>query len=310
MSRPTAFTLSRPTIALPGFVLALSLALPALAATPINETRALSPTGEVEIENLKGRIDVRVWDRAEVKIEGSLGDGVERLAIEGDRNRLAVRVKYPKRFGMTSNNSEPTTLRLTVPRRANLDIDAVAADIDVQGTAADMLSADSVSGDILVIGAPRKAGINTVSGNQRLTINSNDASVDTVSGDVTLRGRFGGEVEFNSVSGNIAITNNRENPVRKLSGSSVSGDLIVDTALARNGKIAMDTVSGTVRLTLPRNVSANVSGESFSGDLSATGAQVQRPRHGPGASFSHRYGAGEGQVNVESFSGDATVTVE
>ena len=310
MSRPAVHPLRWNTPLLSGIALALSLALPALAATPINETRALSPNGEVEVENLKGRIDVRVWDRPEVKIEGSLGDGVERLAIEGDRNKLAVRVKYPKRFGMTGNNTEPTTLRLTVPRRASLDIDAVAADIDVQGTAADRLSVDSVSGDVLVVGAPRKAGINTVSGNQQLTINSNDASVDTVSGDVSLRGRFGGEVEFNSVSGNIAITNNRENPVRKLSGSSVSGDLVVNTALARNGEIAMDTVSGTVRLTLPRDVSAKVSGESFSGELSATGAQVQRPKHGPGASFTHRYGAGEGEVTVESFSGDATVTVE
>lgn len=291
-------------------VLALSLPLYALAATPINETRPLSPTGEVEIENLKGRIDVRVWDRPEVKIEGSLGDGVERLAIEGDRDRLAVRVKYPKRFGMTSDRTEPTTLRLTVPRRASLDIEAVSADVDVQGTAATKLSVDAVSGDVVVIGAPQKAGINTVSGNQQLTINSNDASVDTVSGDVNLRGRFGGEVEFNSVSGNIAITNNRENPIRKLSGSSVSGDLIVNTALARGGEIAMDTVSGAVKLSLPRNVSATVTGESFSGDLNATGAQVQRPKHGPGSSFTQRYGAGEGRINVESFSGDTTVIVE
>lgn len=297
-------------LTLTSLVLALSLPLSALAATPINETRALSPTGEVEIENLKGRIDVRVWDRPEVKIEGSLGEGVERLAIEGDRDRLAVRVKYPKRFGMTSDRTEPTLLRLTVPRRASLDIDAVSADVDVQGTAATKLSVDAVSGDVLVIGAPQKAGINTVSGNQQLTINSNDASVDTVSGDVSLRGRFGGEVEFNSVSGNIAITNNRENPVRKLSGSSVSGDLIVDTALARNGEIAMDTVSGAVKLSLPRSVSATVTGESFSGDLSATGAQVQRPKHGPGASFTQRYGAGEGRIKVESFSGDATVIVD
>ena len=116
--------------------------------------------------------------------------------MQRDRDRLAVRVKYPKRFGMTSDRTEPTTLRLTVPRRANLDIEAVSADVDVQGTAATKLSVDAVSGDVVVIGAPQKAGINTVSGNQQLTINSNDASVDTVSGDVNLRGRFGGEVEL------------------------------------------------------------------------------------------------------------------
>lgn len=297
-------------LAIPTFAVVLSLALPALAATPINETRPLSPTGKVEIENLKGRIDVRVWDRPEVKIEGSLGDGVERLAIEGDRNKLAVRVKYPKRFGMTGNNTEPTELRLTVPRRANLGIEAVSADIDVQGTAAGKLSVDAVSGDVIVIGAPQKAEVNTVSGNQQLTINTGDAAVDTVSGDIALRGRFDGEVEFNSVSGDITIVNNRENPVRKLSGSSVSGDMTLSTALARGGEIAVDTLSGELRLTLPRDVSATVTGESFSGDLRVSGAQVQRPKHGPGSSVSHRYGAGEGRITVESFSGSASVIVE
>lgn len=297
-------------LAIPTFAVVLSLALPALAATPINETRPLSPTGKVEIENLKGRIDVRVWDRPEVKMEGSLGDGVERLAIEGDRSKLAVRVKYPKRFGMTGNNTEPTELRLTVPRRANLGIEAVSADIDVQGTAAGKLSVDAVSGDVIVIGAPQKAEVNTVSGNQQLTINTGDAAVDTVSGDIALRGRFDGEVEFNSVSGDITIVNNRENPVRKLSGSSVSGDMTLSTALARGGEIAVDTLSGELRLTLPRDVSATVTGESFSGDLRVSGAQVQRPKHGPGSSVSHRYGAGEGRITVESFSGSASVIVE
>ncbi|TWI14111.1 DUF4097 family beta strand repeat-containing protein [Aerolutibacter ruishenii] len=297
-------------LAIPALAMALTLALPALAATPINETRALSPTGEVEIENLKGRIEVRVWDRAEVKIEGSLGEGVERLAIEGGRDKLAVRVKYPRRSGMNGNNSEPTQLLLTVPRRASLDIDSVSADIDVQGTAADKLSADAVSGDVLVIGAPRKAEINTVSGDQQLTINTRDASVDTVSGDVALRGRFDGEVEFNSVSGNVTITNNRENPVRKLSGSSVSGDLTLSTSLASGGEIEVDTLSGDLRLSLPRNVSATVTGESFSGDLRVEGAQVQRPKHGPGSSVSHRYGTGDGRIAVESFSGSASVILE
>lgn len=297
-------------LAIPTLALALTLALPAIAATPINETRPLSPTGEVEIENVKGRIDVRVWDRPEVKIEGSLGDGVERLAIEGDRDKLAVRVKYPKRFGMSGNNTEPTELRLTVPRRANLDIDAVSADIDVQGTAAGKLSVDAVSGDVIVIGAPQKADVNTVSGNQQLTINTANAAVDTVSGDIALRGRLEGEIEFNSVSGDITITNNRENPARKLSGSSVSGDMTLSTALARGGEIAVDTLSGDVRLSLPRDVSATVTGESFSGDLRVSGAQVQRPKHGPGSSVSHRYGAGEGRITVESFSGSASVIVE
>ena len=68
--------------------LACATALPALAATPIDQTRPLDPRGRVEIDNLKGRVEVRAWDRPEVKITGSLGAGVEKLSVEGDRGAL------------------------------------------------------------------------------------------------------------------------------------------------------------------------------------------------------------------------------
>ena len=98
-----------------------------------------------------------------------------------------------------------------------------------------------------------------------------------------------------------------ESRLNKLSGESVSGDLRIDAALADGGEIGLKTVSGDVRLRLPRGLSAVVRGESFSGDLRAPDAQIQRPKHGPGASFEHRYGSGSGRVRLETFSGDETL---
>ena len=45
------------------FSLALVAALPAIAATPIDETRPLDADGRLQVENLKGLIEVRAWDR-------------------------------------------------------------------------------------------------------------------------------------------------------------------------------------------------------------------------------------------------------
>ncbi|MEO5963642.1 MAG: hypothetical protein ABIP87_09440, partial [Thermomonas sp.] len=111
--------------------LACSIAMPVHAATPINQTKPLDPQGRIEIDNLKGRVEVRGWDRAEVKITGSLGDGVEKLLLEGDGKLLRIKAKYPSR----SNRTEPTTLIVQVPLRAALEIDTVSADIDVHGMA-------------------------------------------------------------------------------------------------------------------------------------------------------------------------------
>ena len=90
------------------------------AQSAINQTHALDPDGRVEIENVKGRIQVEAWDRAEVRITGTLGKGVEKLEVDGDRRQLEIEVKYPNRggFGLfSSDNTGPTDLKVMVPIR-------------------------------------------------------------------------------------------------------------------------------------------------------------------------------------------------
>ena len=163
-----------------------------------------------------------------------------------------------------------------------------------------------MSGDIVANGAPREARVESVSGDVRLVLNSADVSVDTVSGELSLQGRLNGEVSMESVSGNLRMDSLGER-VRSLSAATVSGDMDLKTGLADGGEIRTESVSGDLLLRLPRDVSAEVSGESFSGDLSAPGAKIEREEFGPGSSFQTRYGAGKGDVRIETFSGDATL---
>jgi len=281
------------------------LSSPAWAAKPIDQTHPLDPRGSVGIENVKGRIEVRVWDKAEVHIGGSLGDGVERFEVDGDRDRLDIEVKYPN----NSRNSEPTTLLLKVPTLASLDIDGVAVDIDVVGTAGATLDIDSVSGSVVVVGAPGQADIENVSGDVHATINTDNISVQSVSGDIVLRGRLKGEVDAESVSGNLEIDSRGER-LRNVSASSVSGDMTIRGALADGGKIGTESVSGDIQVIMPKSLSARVTGESFSGDLSAPGANINRAKYGPGADFEQRYGNGSGEIHLETFSGSAELRLE
>lgn len=282
-----------------------SLALPAMAATPISETRPLDPRGSVEISNVKGRIEVRAWDQSQVRIGGSLGDGVERLQIEGDRNKLEIKVRYPR----NARNTGPTTLVIDVPRQAVLEVDSVAATVEVTGIAGDELDIESVSGAVSVVGAPRTAEISSVSGNLRLNLNSRSVDIETVSGNVSLRGRIAGEIDAESVSGNIDI-DTRGEPARRIKTNSVSGDAQVRASLASGGRISAESLSGSIRITAPAALSANVSGESFSGSLRAPGANIIKPKYGPGSSFEHRYGSGDGEIRMETFSGSAELRLE
>ena len=292
-------------LALAPIFIGMCAAFPALAATPIDQTRPLDPRGRVEIDNLKGRVEVRAWDRPEVKITGTLGTGVQKLVVEGDRGALHIVAKYPNR----ANNTEPTVLVVQVPLQADLEISTVSANIDVHGVAPRELSLESVSGDIVANGAPRRAAVESVSGDVVLTFNSGDVEASAVSGDLTLNGRLNGEVSVETVSGNMRVDSRGER-LRRLSASTVSGDAELKAALAPDGEISMESVSGDLTLIAPRDLSAKVSGESFSGDLNAPGAKIEREEFGPGSSFHTRYGAGKGEVRIETFSGDATLRLQ
>ena len=280
--------------------MAAATTLPAMAATPISQTRPLDARGRVEIENLKGRVEVVAWDRPEVKLSGTLGDGVERLSVEGDGRVLRIKVQYPSR----NRNAEPSQLVVQMPLLADLDVETVSADINVSGMASRELELESVSGDIVANGAPRRGEISSVSGDIRLAMNSPSLRVETVSGQLVVQGRLNGAIALESVSGDIRLDALGER-ARKLSASSVSGDMDLDLALAEDGEIRMESVSGDLRLRLPAGLSAQVSGESFSGDLSAPGAKIHKEEFGPGSSFRVRYGAGRGDVRLQTFSGDA-----
>ena len=295
----------------------LSLALlaglacaPLFAATPIDQARPLDPRGRIEIDNLKGRIQVRAWDRNEVRITGSLGEGVEKLVVEGDREHLVVRVQYPKHIGAwRSDQTGPSNLQLQVPLQADLEIESVSADIDIDGVAPGDLDVNSVSGNVVAAAAPKHADINSVSGDLQVTLNSRDVKVETVSGDVRLQGRLDGAVHGETVSGALSI-DSRSQRLRKLNVATVSGDTDLRVALADGGEIKAETVSGDIRVSLPKSLSAQVSGQSFSGDLRAPGARIEKEEFGPGSSFRQRYGSGAGEVHLETFSGDASLDLE
>lgn len=294
-------------------VLATTLlaAAPAFGATPIDETRPLDPRGRVEIDNLKGRIEVKPWNRNEVRVTGSLGDGVERLIVDGGGANVRVEAKYPERsWGRGNSRSGPTTLILQVPLQASLDIESVSAHVHVEGVAPRELEIESVSGDVVFAGAPGRANIETVSGRQTLTVNSaGEISTESVSGEIVLRGRMSGRVDVETVSGNVQV-DSRGEALRGFSAESVSGDITARFGLANGGEVQGETVSGDFELHLPRALSARLDAESFSGSLRAPGAKVAKEEFGPGSSLSTRYGSGAGEIRVETFSGDFTLSLD
>lgn len=293
--------------------IAIGLALPlAIAATPFDETRALNPDAAVSLDNLKGRIIVTTWDRAEIRIAGRRGDGTKALLIEGDASDLSVRIEYPESKswfgGWGGGDAGDSELQVTVPVGVSLRVEAVSAEVDVQGVAGKELTIDNVSGDVVASTSAAEVAIATVSGDQRITARSGDVTLESVSGDVSLGGELSGRISLEAVSGNLRLNSNAA--AKQVSAGVVSGDIQLRTGLQSGGRIRAESLSGDLELILPTGASAKLEASSFTGTIVSDAGKVETEEYGPGSSLNATLGSGEGRIELETFSGDLRVRQE
>ena len=64
-------------------LLLLAASCAAVAGTPISQTRSVDAHARIDVSNIKGSVTVSGWDKPEVSITGTLGDGAKGLAVEG-----------------------------------------------------------------------------------------------------------------------------------------------------------------------------------------------------------------------------------
>ncbi|HTD28665.1 MAG TPA: DUF4097 family beta strand repeat-containing protein, partial [Xanthomonadaceae bacterium] len=273
----------------------------AFASKPVNEVHVLSPLGQVSIDNAKGAVVIRVSDKPEVRVAGALGDGVERVAVEGDRNNLRIRVINPQDKGWFSNwvgdESGETHLEITVPTTASVVLETVSAASDVKGVSGQRLRVDTVSGSVQVDASPGEAEIKSVSGDLRLTLQTDRVHAETVSGDLDLRGSLNGDIGVETVSGKILLHADNPNEVEV---SAVTGDAELHTGLATRGQLKAESTSGDLKLMLPVASSVRLELSSFSGRVQSDVGVVEKPENGNGSSLDARLGKGEGSINMKS----------
>jgi DUF4097 and DUF4098 domain-containing protein YvlB len=279
----------------------------ALADTPINLIHDATPGVHVSISNVKGKVSVVAWDRNQVQVSGSLGDGAKPLAITGSNTDLAIRVEPQggsSVFNWGSDNSmSSSTLELHVPKAASLDISVVSAPLVIDGIDGGNIVVNTVSGRSRINARTPSLKVESVSGGIELAGHTEQANLQTVSGDI-LAPTLGSQVKLQTISGHIQAEGG---PWQKLTLSTVSGDVQLAGKLAANGNLSIDSLSGNVQLQLPADTSGSLHASSFSGDLRSDFGTAEKPEHGPGSSLSTHLGNGSGTINVETFSGDLRI---
>lgn len=295
------------TLYITPLLLALSIGQ-AFASTPINLSKDIRPNAKVSIDNVKGEVTVTAWDKNQIQVSGTLGDGARPLEIEGSDGNVEIHVDSDSKthsvFSWGSDTRmQPTVLNVRVPKAVSVEINVVSAPVSIDGLDGGKVEINSVSGRIR--GNLRSPDINlqTVSGSIDLAGSAVKADLQTVSGDITAP-NVTERVEAQTVSGRMTIGGG---PWKQANFSTVSGDTQITGGPSRDGKLDVDSMSGDVQLQLPSDTSAKLDASTFSGSIRSDFGNPASEDDGPGKKLKATIGSGGGNIHVESFSGDVKV---
>lgn len=279
------------------FVLATVLSGPAwlCAQTPVDQTRPAAPDGAVSIENMSGSVKVTGWDRAEVQVKGTVGEGGE-LSFDGNGKRTHIEVDADRGNPMGIKSD----LEVFVPAGSSLDIEGFQADITVAGVTGSV-NAETVNGSITQSGAAQGVELQSVNGTVEVTKATGRVQAETVNGTVTVRDASG-DLEASTVNGKLLVAGGTFERVQL---ESVAGGVRFEGGLAARGTLSVESVSGPVDLYLPAGIGAEFSVSTFSGDITNElgPAAEKTSRWTPGKELSFTTGSGGVRISVETLSG-------
>jgi hypothetical protein len=269
------------------------------AATSVDEHRAASPQGEVEIDNVAGLIDVQGWDKPEVAVTGTIGKDVERVDVTGDSNRTSVRVVLPKGTHWNMNDGE-AHLVIHVPTNSSVYASLVSSDLKVSAVRG-ALELRTVSGNISGEGGGDLRA-NDVSGDIHFTaMAAKRIEVKAISGTIVLTGG-NADIEASTVSGDVRLT---LGTVSRARFKSISGGLSAALGAAADAQIDGQSVSGDIKLDFAGEPAADFDVQTLSGDIdNCFGPKPVEPRHGPGKRLTFKTGDTSARVHLTSNSGD------
>ena len=251
----------------------------------------------IKIENVRGEIAIKAWDKNSVHVKGTLDDKAEKLIFNASQNKVNIIVKTPRNLSRGSGSD----LTIKVPVGSSIDAGGVSTDFSISGVMG-AIDTSSVSGEINVRGGRGLLTIETVSGD--IIANEHEGQIDlqSVSGDIAYAGSAS-EIETQAVSGDIDIRNQAE--AKDIETESVSGDISIETGLSKKAQVSLEAVSGDVTLDLTDTNDVTIEAASLNGDID-NDITNDKAKKEPwvGRSLNTQSGNGRRKVSIETISGD------
>lgn len=273
----------------------LALVLVATALTPEFDTTFAVQRGQrLELSTHSGDVTVHTWSRNAVRVQAS---GERRSRIQVDQTASLVSIHSAGGRG----GPDDVDYELTIPAWMGIRLSGVTSSIRVDGIQG-TVSAETVEGDVTVVGGSGLVSLRSVQGNVALSGASGKIDVNSVNSDVSVRD-VAGELQAETVNGDVKLIRVQSDNVE---ANTVNGEISYDGAIRANGRYRFSSHNGGLTVTIPEGTGALVSVSTFQGDFESAFPVTLTERHGK--RFDFTIGNGSARVELESFSGTIRLT--
>ena len=306
------------------FLFGIFFTLPTLANITVNKTMPLEDVSNVSISNQRGNIEIIASNGDQVSVKGRLDEKAEKLIFNKSGTHINIEVKMPKHQNLQSDNNESgSQLIIHIPKQVQVDFNGVSSNVTIKDFT-NNVDIQTVSGEITASNLKKSIELTTVSGEIKTSNLNGKLTLTSVNGEITDN-NSNGRIHLQSVSGDVKSTSNATEilintvsadanltlaKVEDLELSTVSGELTAKLTLAKNGQVEASSVSGALALMFEDKVDARfqlmVNG---GGDIKnhLTDQQAYKDQNGPSSKLFFQTGSGNGNVKLETLSGDISV---
>jgi DUF4097 and DUF4098 domain-containing protein YvlB len=257
-------------------------------------TVKLAKGGHVSLINISGSIEVKSWNKGEVKIDAlktsrasSLSQAKEnaaevKIVVQKEGDTLRIKTEYPKRRGSRRRRlSVSVHYNLWVPSKASVRIDSTSGSVemeniggevkvDVKSGSVDLkdiggeVKVDVTSGSVTIKKAAKGVDCDIISGRLELQDIRGDAYLKTVSGKIKVE-RIKGSIEAETTSGGIEMR--KVTGAKTIKGKVLSGSIVYDGDIDPNGRYTLHTHSGSIRMFISSGSGFELEAKTFSGRI-------------------------------------------
>lgn len=241
------------------------------------KTVSLAKEGEVVLVNISGQIDVKTWDKGEVKIDAlkvSKASTLEKakenaakvkIVVKKEGNILKIKTEYPKNKKEWKQDSINVSVNynLTIPSKASVKITSVSGNVDLEEIGG-AVKVKPVSGSVTIKKALKGVDIDAVSGNIIVQDVTGDVYLNAVSGKINARG-IKGSIKAAVVSGKIELRD--VSSADKVEASAVSGSIVYEGQISSNGRYTLSSHSGKIEMIIPSDSGFEFEAKTFSGSI-------------------------------------------